>query len=405
MHRRALNLFLLSAAAFVAGRHVWARPDVFAVHEWGTFTTLQGSGGGLLEGLHHEEERLPDFVHTLTEDRPHYGKGLPPRAVISRVTTKMETPVLYFHTGRPRSVRVHVGFEKGLLSQFYPSARLEGFDRRDGGGGARIDMSEIERTGLEWTLDLVPAGDARVPAVPEVLPDDPWQFAREVNCASVIAEGGEAERYVFYRGLGRLDLPIGISAEGMGQVTVRNGAVEAVPAAFLLEVTPEGGRFSELGALRPGETRAASFGDAPLAPVERVVAALRARVHAALVSEGLYEDEATAMVRTWSRTWFGSEGTRLLYVVPRPVTDAVLPLSIDPKPQELVRVLVGRLEFLTPETEREAENAFGTKDADRLARFGRFLEPVARRVLQTSRLAGVRAHARKVIESGSPFGA
>ncbi|MEK7862968.1 MAG: hypothetical protein AAB295_06860, partial [Chloroflexota bacterium] len=40
------------------------------VHEWGTFTSLQGSDGVDLEGLHHEEEGLPPFVHALATLRP-----------------------------------------------------------------------------------------------------------------------------------------------------------------------------------------------------------------------------------------------------------------------------------------------------------------------------------------------
>lgn len=474
MHRRSLNKFLLSAAAFaVAGSLARGSADAstgrYAVHEWGTFTTFQGAKGGLLEGLHHEEEPLPSFVHSVTGGQsgtlvpaaaatsprrpievrvigenpahtrpnaaprttampvstatpastptpiptptpkpPRCYKGLPCDRVISRVTTKMETPVIYFHTDRARRVRVHVDFENGLLSQFYPAAKLEGFR-----SGDDIDLSRIKRTSLEWQLDLVPHGDAKMPVVPAVAADDPWQFAREVRCASLVTtDTGEAERYLFYRGLGRLDLPIGVVAEGKGRVIAKNDGLDAVPAAFLLEMGPQGGRFLELGALPGGSARAASFGDAPLASREAVVASLKDRVQAALVAEGLYEDEAIAMVRTWSRTWFGSEGTRLLYVVPRPVTDAVLPLSIDPKPPELVRVLVGRVEFLTPEAEREAEAAFRDqlggepKAAEaagkRLGRFGRFLEPVARRVLETSRDSQARAGAQLVVDGSTP---
>lgn len=33
------------------------------VHEWGTFTSLQGSDGRVMDGLHHTEELLPAFVH------------------------------------------------------------------------------------------------------------------------------------------------------------------------------------------------------------------------------------------------------------------------------------------------------------------------------------------------------
>ena len=61
------------------------------------------------------------------------------------------------------------------------------------------------------------------------------------------------------------------------------------------------------------------------------------------------------MVKTWDTAWFGEDGTRVLYLVPRGRTDELLPLTVDPKPEEVVRVLVGRHDFLTPEQEADAE--------------------------------------------------
>ena len=61
------------------------------------------------------------------------------------------------------------------------------------------------------------------------------------------------------------------------------------------------------------------------------------------------------MVKTWNAAWFTEEGTRLLYLVPRARTDELLPLTVEPKPTEIVRVLVGRHDFLTPEQESNAE--------------------------------------------------
>ena len=57
------------------------------------------------------------------------------------------------------------------------------------------------------------------------------------------------------------------------------------------------------------------------------------------------------MVKTWRTDWFGEDGTRVLYLVAEPLTAEFLPLRIDPKPDQLVRVLVGRHDVLTPERE------------------------------------------------------
>ena len=63
------------------------------------------------------------------------------------------------------------------------------------------------------------------------------------------------------------------------------------------------------------------------------------------------------MVKTWEAAWFGDNGTRLLYLVPRKRTDELLPLTITPSPSAIVRVLVGRQDFLTPEQEALADKA------------------------------------------------
>jgi hypothetical protein len=68
----------------------------------------------------------------------------------------------------------------------------------------------------------------------------------------------------------------------------------------------------------------------------------------ALVSAGLFEPEAAAMVKTWRDSWFTEEGTRVLYVLPRSWTDDILPLALSPRPDRLVRVMVGRAEIITP---------------------------------------------------------
>lgn len=54
------------------------------------------------------------------------------------------------------------------------------------------------------------------------------------------------------------------------------------------------------------------------------------------------------MLATWKTSWLGEPGTRVLYIVPRPVTDALLPLHISPAPDVLTHVLVGRIDVLTP---------------------------------------------------------
>src|SRR5205085_527273 len=85
-----------------------------------------------------------------------------------------------------------------------------------------------------------------------------------------------------------------------------------------------------------------------------------------LVRSGLYPKEAQAMVDTWETSYFRNDGLRLLSVLPRPAVDATIPIRITPEPRELVRVMVGRVEVLTPDAEGQLEKtlaALGSKDA------------------------------------------
>ena len=392
---------LLGSLAFARGGDGVASKEPLVVHEWGTFTSMQGSDGIGLEGLQREEERLPEFVYSRTKVRDcplrKYGyKGLEVPA--THVTQKMETPVLYFHTKTERHVRVRVDFSGGLITQWYPVSNLIGPPENDR-SGSPLDLSTVKGSFLEWDVDLLPRSGV-APQIPAVSSTDPWRFAREVDAAWVRTEPRkaperlgptESEQFLFYRGLGTFHLPIETHTSPGGMVEVRNGGKPSLPALFAMQVDGTTGRFLELGALASGDSATARLSTATPRDLTPFAADLRAAVSRALVAQGLFADEAAAMVNTWSRSWFTAEGTRLLYVVPREVTDSLLPLHITPAPDSLVRVLVGRLECVTPEVEAEVEAALrdrASSDAAvsedamrRLARFDRFLEPTVRSVL------------------------
>ncbi|MFN0059621.1 MAG: hypothetical protein ACKVX7_14285 [Planctomycetota bacterium] len=394
-----------------------AAAERFVVHEWGTFTSLQGSDGVSLEGLEHEEESLPDFVYDRAKIRE-----CPLRAVgwkgleqpVDGVTQKMETPVIYFHSPTARRVRVRVDFKDGLISQWYPVTDLLGppeGKREDG----PLDMAKIDRSFLEWEVDVLAPDAAEPSEVPKLAgKDDPWLFAREVAAnwlrtaprhTPERAGPVEAERYLFYRGLGRFTLPVEVRAESDGKGTLINSK-NAYPltGVIALEVRGDRGRIQFIDTVPAKGVVSFAHGGADYwGPISEVSEKLAALLHNLLTQQGLNSDEARAMVRTWSRSWFTNEGSRLLYIVPRPLVDEMLPLSITPPPAETVRVLLGRLEYLTPEVEAEVEQALiarttgeaagrGVAD-ERLARLGRFLEPHLRRTLAHSRNVDARANA------------
>jgi hypothetical protein len=110
---------------------------------------------------------------------------------------------------------------------------------------------------------------------------------------------------------------------------------------------------------------------------------LTSHLEGVLISQGLYPDEAHAMLETWKTSWF-EEGARLIYIVPRTFVDSVLPLNIKPAPTKTVRVFLARLELITPATQQALESAFTTGDSATLAKYSRFLDPILEYMLQQS---------------------
>ena len=391
----------------------------FVVHEWGTFTSMAGEDGIALEGLSREEESLPEFVYSRTKvrDCPLREKGWKGLEVpANHVTQKMETPVLYFHSREARRVRVRVDFKKGLISQWYPVSDLLGPPEGAHDAGP-LDLSKVESSFLQWDVDVLARGTEQPAEVPSLGKVGTWGFARDVdaNWVRTLPRKGperagpvEAERFLFYRGLGAFGLPLSATADRGGKFRLHNTGDVAIPYTVTFEIKGDQARIA-------GAASVPAKGDADVrfiekddwGPADRFAEKLGSWMGDVLRKSGLNEDEARAMVRTWSRSWFKSEGTRVVWIVPRGVTDSLLPLSIDPRPDELVRVLVGRMELIPPETADEVEAAVrdaGSGDASvaaaaktRLDRLGRFLEPHLRNVLARTKDQTVRARASEMI--------
>jgi hypothetical protein len=93
------------------------------------------------------------------------------------------------------------------------------------------------------------------------------------------------------------------------------------------------------------------------------------------------------MVQTWRDSWF-EEGSRLFYIVPTSFVETILPLSIIPAPQQLVRVFVGRLELISPATQEAVRAALAANDEVTLAKYGRFLQPIETLIQEKNKRMG-----------------
>jgi hypothetical protein len=110
---------------------------------------------------------------------------------------------------------------------------------------------------------------------------------------------------------------------------------------------------------------------------------LRDDLERTLVEQGLFPKKAQAIVETWRDSWF-EEGARLIYILPSRAVDAILPLQVEPTPSQIVRVFVGRIELVTPETTRAVAEALTKRDWPAMDRYGRFLDTILKRMATAS---------------------
>jgi hypothetical protein len=353
------------------------------VHEWGTFTSIAGKDGVALEWRPlNGATDLPKFVHTIQEERDGIRHGIGKDDLTARV--RMETPVLYFYSGAETDVSVKVDFPKGKITEWYPQARSVS-------------------AGIDWgRLKVMPGAAVNYPVESS---ESHYYPARETDAAPVRVCGingrpTQEEKFLFYRGVGTFDLPLSVKLEGE-QVVLKNTCHDEI--AHLIIFENHGGKIGySLYDGFTGEMKRAR----PM--LDKNIDALLADLKGILVSSGLYEKEAQAMIKTWRNDWF-NEGTRVFYVLPRRTTDAILPITIEPKPAELVRVLVGRAEVITPEMERNVQQQISfLRDPSsevretalaEIRKYGRFSEPILKRLLQQESDTRVRLLIKKLIET------
>jgi len=361
--------------------------DRLVVHEWGTFTSIAGRDGVALEWRPlNGPSDLPKFVHTIQEGND----GLRHRTVQGKenmtARVRMETPVLYFYSGKEMDVSVKVDFPKGKITEWYPQARTVG-------------------TNVDWgKLKVMPGAPLTFPVESS---ESHYYPAREVDAAPVQVcstnnKPAQQEKFLFYRGVGNFDLPLSVKLEGES-VHLKNLGKEEIKNLIIFE-----NRGGKVGYRLCDNFTGEMTHERPV--LDKSMDALLEDLKQILVASGLYEKEAAAMIKTWRGSWFG-EGMRVFYILPRQTTDQILPVTIEPSPAELVRVLVGRAEVITPQMEKTVQQQLSLlRDpkpevretaAREIRKFGRFSEPILKRLLAQESDRATRAGIRKLIAAKS----
>jgi len=402
----------------------------YVAHEWGTFTSVQGADGILIPWKPLETTKLPGFVYDWSKpgfDRRPAG-ALNPGSKSAFVTLqRMETPVIYFYTKTERTVDVAVRFPQGLITEWYPqvseigpssfppgkvATTLDGWMQRTGLNpriklASRFGRKGVPDSRIHWRqLRVLPANDHAdlANALASDTAGSNYFAARETDSAFLQVnppakgQAAEHEKFLFYRGVANFPTPLNVTLGGGREewFQLRNRGTAQLRHLFILQVRNGTGKFARVDSLPAGESLGIDLaGEPDRAPLGEVVDRLSRQMKEALSGEGLYEPEAAAMVKTWRESWFEEEGARVIYTLPRAWTDEILPLTLDPKPSEIVRVMVGRAEVIRPTTKwvllkqivRYAEgDPAGKQQAiakvNRLG-LGRFIQPAVQAVLGT----------------------
>ena len=373
-HVKALVLALLawSGAALIADDIHPAVPSDLAVHEWGTFTSVAGPDGSAIEwNVLGCKDDLPGFV---------YDYGYRGFKVGLSGTVRLETPVIYFYSASELEARVKVEFPGGVITEWYPRAeypipvfqrsRIDGSARRLDASLNGMDMSLRNKTGaIEWrNVKIQPYTSLALP-----VENGPSRYyAARGTDAAPLSVDGQNEKFLFYRGVGRFQVPLSATLSADNKVSTENRGHDPVPFVILFE--NRGGR---IGYRNAGAVEQAVALDPPA--LDGSFEPLRYDLETALVAQGLFPKEAHAMVETWRDSWF-EEGSRLIYIVPSPAIDTILPLQVEPAPSQTARIFVGRIELITSETKRAVEQAIAKGDRSIIDRYGRFLDPILKRI-------------------------
>jgi hypothetical protein len=353
------------------------------VHEWGTFTSIAGKNGIAVDWRPlNSPSDLPKFVYTVS-DRSFTPRPVPLKGQL-RGLVRMETPILYFYSDKEVDVNVKVDFPDGKITEWYPHARLV---------AGSIDWGQVKIT-PDAALHL-----------PVDSTESHYYPARETDAAPIQIAGSDdqpaqQEKFLFYRGVASFTLPVWVRLDG-GNILVRN--LDRNEIANLIVFENHGGK---IGYRLLNNFTGQQSCERPA--LDQSLESLINELKQILVASGLYEKEAVAMIKTWRGSWF-EEGMRVLYILPRQATDAVLPLTITPRPDQVVRVLVGRTEVITPEMEKHVlaqvrqlgDTSPQVRETARqnIRKYGRFSEPILKAVLESERDETIRQRIRELIAS------
>ncbi len=406
-----IALFVFAGVAFSISGPEASQESRLVIHEWGTFTVLQDESGSPIPGVNINEESLPDFVHelspglapdshklgpllnhTLYPARPLRSKGI--ARFDPAVTMRLETPIIYIHrpagSEKPLQLDVEVTFRQGWISEWFPTATCSapGFEEQQ-------PISSATTGRISWNGITVDDAGGTLPETGQLV----WLAPRDVKTDRVTTSDGQTEKFLFYRGVANLEAPLRVvRSEDGTRLTIRRNQTlgneignMAFSHLWLADIRADGAMaFREIEGIDSGtpsedqiRTTDGRFDEEEYSTEHMVQ--LRASMRQAVVATGLYEDEADALLNTWKVSYFKSSGLRLFFLLPAEWTNAVLPLRVS-QPAALERVMIGRIELVTPE-QRELLRKIGAIKAHNQNWFSEPFEKMSEQDQERARVA------------------
>ena len=309
--------------------------------------------------------------------------------------------MVYFYSDREQTVDLSVRFPGGLITEWYPQATQIGPSKLSTNSEGAQPAVTADSSIIRWpnVHVLANGGQSSSPNLAQDQSGSHYFTARQTDANIVEVQTGadnqvEREKFLFYRGVANFEAPLHVALDQSEAATLENRSGNPLADLFLLRVKDGRGQFVHVKKLGSGETRTVSVdldhNGQLLAELDQRLGDEMAR---ALVGQGLFEREAEAMVATWKDSWFEEPGIRVLYLLPRPWTDTVLPMKMTPVPTHLERVMVGRAELVPPGVEEELAKLVKQASKDPAANnrvqqiereLGRFAGPIVERASGSS---------------------
>jgi hypothetical protein len=347
MRIRRISGLLLGLGLILAAMPLGSSPaaDAFhqkdlVVHEWGVlsvFPDVETANADMRE----EWDALPKFVFGQVE-----GRIMPPSGVIMNA----RLPVIHLYSPNATDVNVRVDFPPtGKPLVWWPENVNTTPDYQNG-------RSKLRGNFLEWQVQIRSPQAANVQMMP--LPSGHWMNAlRNVKAEEMLVYGSgnrlaTKEKFLYYDGT--LPSPQSLDITGKkDKLTIKNKTDCTVADVTVVDRRTAGKVLvARIAALDAGAEKPLAFAevDAKDWP-DKGVQTLAAQLKGA----GLFEDEAKVIADVWKKAFFETDGLTTFYRLPQSEYDRLLPLTVNPKPEKVVRVMLGHQPRCEPELAEQVQ--------------------------------------------------